>query len=72
MHNSKENLGDYGDESIYYGNLSIYHAHSCSNSSDFESGEIKANKILKEALIARQTSTILLDTKENRYSQKNR
>ena len=37
---------------------------SCSNSSDFESGEIKGIKILRDALIARQTSTILLDTRK--------
>ena len=37
---------------------------SCSNSSDFETGEIKAIKILREALIARNTSTMLLDTKK--------
>ena len=37
---------------------------SCSNSSDFETGEIKAIKILREALIARHTSTILLDTRK--------
>ena len=37
---------------------------SCSNSSDFETGEIKAIKILREALIARHTSTLLLDTKK--------
>ena len=37
---------------------------SCSNSSDFETGEIKAIKILRETLIARNTSTILLDTRK--------
>ena len=37
---------------------------SCSNSSDFETGEMKAIKILRETLIARNTSTILLDTRE--------
>ena len=37
---------------------------SCSNSSNFETGEIKAIKILREALIARNTSTVLLDTRK--------
>ena len=37
---------------------------SCSNSSDFETGEIKAITILREALIARYTSTMLLDTRK--------
>ena len=37
---------------------------SCSNSSDFETGEIKAIKILRDALSARQASTILLDTRK--------
>ena len=37
---------------------------SCSNSSDFETGEIKAIKILRETLIARNTPTILLDTRK--------
>ena len=37
---------------------------SCSNSSDFETGEIKAIKILREALIASNTSTMLLDTRK--------
>ena len=37
---------------------------SCSNNSDLETGEIKAIKILREALIARQTSTMMLDTRK--------
>ena len=37
---------------------------SCNNSSDLETGEIKAIKILREALIARQTSTMMLDTRK--------
>ena len=37
---------------------------SCSNSSDLVTGEIKAIKILREALIARNTTTILLDTRK--------
>ena len=37
---------------------------SSSNSSDFETGEIKAIKILREALVARNTSTVLLDTRK--------
>ena len=37
---------------------------SCSNSSDFETGEIKAIKILREAVIARYKSTTLLDTRK--------
>ena len=37
---------------------------SCSNSSEFETGEIKAIKMLRETLIARNTSTILLDTRK--------
>lgn len=37
---------------------------SCSNSSDFETGGIKAVKTLREALIARYTSTTLLDTRK--------
>ena len=37
---------------------------SCSNSSDFETGEIKVLKNLREALIARNTSTTLLDTRK--------
>ena len=37
---------------------------SCSNSSDFETGEIKAIKMLREVIIARNTSTTLLDTRK--------
>ena len=37
---------------------------SCSNSSDFETGEIQAIKILREALIARHTATMLVDTRK--------
>jgi len=37
---------------------------SCSNSSEFETGEIKAIKMLRETLIARNTPTILLDTRK--------
>ena len=37
---------------------------SCSNSSDFETGEIKVIKILREAVIAQHTSTMLLDTRK--------
>ncbi|MDA7592270.1 YjbF family lipoprotein [Rhodobacteraceae bacterium] len=37
---------------------------SCSNSSDFETGEIKAIKMLRETLIAHKKSTILLDTRK--------
>ena len=36
---------------------------ACSNSSDFETGEIKAIKILRETMIARNKSTTLLDTR---------
>ena len=37
---------------------------SCSNSSDFETGEIKAIKMLRETLIARNTTRMLLDTRK--------
>ncbi len=37
---------------------------SCSNSNEFETGEIKAIKMLRETLIARNTSTMLLDTRK--------
>jgi len=37
---------------------------SCSNSSEFETGEIKALKMLREVLTARNTPTMLLDTRK--------
>ena len=37
---------------------------SCSNSSDFETGEIKAIKMLRETLIAHNTTRMLLDTRK--------
>lgn len=37
---------------------------SCSNSNDFETGEIKAIKLLQETIIALNTPTILLDTRK--------
>ena len=37
---------------------------SCSNSSDFETGEIKAIKMLREVMIARNTTSILVDTRK--------
>ena len=37
---------------------------SCSNSSDFDTGEIKAIKMLRETLIAQNTSTVLFDTRK--------
>ena len=36
---------------------------ACSNSSDFETGEIKAIKNLREALLARNTPSKILDTR---------
>ena len=43
--------------------LSLIIITACSNSSDFETGEIKAIKNLREALIARNTPTRILDTR---------
>ena len=37
---------------------------SCNNSNDFETGEIKAIKMLRELLMARNTPTMLLDTRQ--------
>ena len=59
------NLGDCGDEMDCCSYLSIYHAFiSCGNSSDFETGEIRAIKMLREALIAYNSSKVLLDTRK--------
>ena len=49
---------------IYVVILAFTMLSSCSNSNDFETGEIKVIKILREALIARKTSTKLLDTRK--------
>ena len=37
---------------------------ACSSSSDFETGEIKAIKVLRETINARKTPTIMLDVKK--------
>ena len=37
---------------------------SCSNSSDFEVGEIETIKMVRETMIARKTTSILLDTRK--------
>ena len=51
-------------KSIYLVILAFTTLIACSNSSDFETGEIKAIKVLREALITRNSSTILLDTRK--------
>ena len=51
-------------KSIYIVILAFTTLIACSNSSDFETGEIKAIKVLREALITRNSSTILLDTRK--------
>ena len=43
--------------------LSLIILTACSNSSDFETGEIKAIKNLREAMLARDTPTRILDTR---------
>ena len=43
--------------------LSLIMLTSCSNSSDFEIGELEAIKNLREAILARSTSTRILDTR---------
>lgn len=49
---------------IFFNIVALATLISCSNSNDFETGEIKAIKMLRETLIARNTSTILLDTRK--------
>ena len=43
--------------------LSLIITTACSNSSDFETGEVKSIKKLQEALLARKVSTKILDTR---------
>ena len=43
--------------------ISLIILTACSNSSDFETGEIKAIKNLREALLASKTPTKILDTR---------
>ena len=43
--------------------LSLIILTACSNSSDFETGEIKAIKNLRDTLLASKTPTKILDTR---------
>lgn len=49
---------------IFFNILALATLISCSNSDDFETGEIKALKTFREALIASKTSRMLVDTRK--------
>ena len=64
MPNFRENSEGCGDEMVFIIIAALPALIACSNTNDLETGEIKAIKILREALIARHTPTLLLDTKK--------
>ena len=56
-------MGDCGDEMVSLNALAVILFTACGNSSDMETGEIKAIKTLREAFSARKMPNKILDTR---------